>query len=107
MRRSRFAKAIGEQDAGERASVDEALWFDLRAPESADEMSLASWRVASLEHAPVLLFAIHLLIGSTCLALNPQMALAGSLANPAIALALVLALDVAAFLGLRWRDRFE
>jgi len=107
MRRSRFAKAIGDQDPAERASVDEALWFDLRSPESSDELSLASWRVASLEHAPVLLFATHVLIGSTCVALNPQMALAASLANPAIALVLVLALDAAAFLGLRWRDRLE
>jgi diguanylate cyclase (GGDEF)-like protein len=107
MRRSRFAKAIGDDEGGERTSVDEALWFDLRSPESSDELSLASWRVASLEHAPVLLGATHVLIGLTCVGLQPQMALAASLANPTIPLLLVLALDLAAFLGLRWRDRFE
>ena len=107
MRRSRFAKASGDNDARERASVDEALGFDLRSPASADEMSLASWRVASLEHAPVLLFATHVLIGATCVALDPQMATLSSPSTPAIPMLLVLALDIAAFLGLRLRRRLK
>ncbi|HEY0165336.1 MAG TPA: diguanylate cyclase, partial [Sphingomicrobium sp.] len=107
MRRSRFAKAIGDNEGAERASIDEALWFDLRAPDSSDELSLASWRVASLEHTPVLLFAAHLLIGSTCIALHPAIALAASISNPLIPMLLALVLDVVAFLGLRWRDRLD
>ncbi|MEO7635676.1 MAG: EAL domain-containing protein [Sphingomicrobium sp.] len=107
MRRSRFTKALGDTDASERASVDEALWFDLRSPESSDELSLASWRVAAFEHAPVLLFATHLLIGLTCIALHPQAALVASFTNPTIPAILALTLDVAAFFGLRWRNRLD
>ena len=51
MRRSRFAKAIEPSSTGrEKASVREALGFDLQAPESSDELSLSEWRVASLDH---------------------------------------------------------
>ena len=47
-------------------SIREALWFDVRAPESSDEDSLADWRVAALEHAPLLLGITHLLITVAC-----------------------------------------
>ncbi len=107
MRRSRFTTAFGDKDASERTSVDEALWFDLRSPESNDELSLASWRVAAFEHAPALLFATHLLIGITCIALHPVKALTASLANPTIPVLLVLALDVMALFALRWRGRLD
>ena len=62
MRRSRFARAIETDNAvSERASIRDALWFDLHKPESNDEASLAEWRVAGIEHMALLLGFTHLL----------------------------------------------
>ena len=56
MRKARFAGAVeASDDLRDRSSVREALWFDLRAHESSDEESLSDWRVAGLDHVPILL----------------------------------------------------
>jgi diguanylate cyclase (GGDEF)-like protein len=108
MRRSRFAKAIGTRQAGvERASVREALAFDIKATDTSDEQSLAEWRLASLDHAPLLLGATHLLLAIGSLLLYPQAAAEFGLSNPLIPAVLLLVLDAAAAAGMHYRDRFD
>ena len=51
MRRARFAVSDGD-GINERASVRDALTFDLRAPDTSDDDNLASQRVAMFELAP-------------------------------------------------------
>ena len=106
--RARFAKAVGQSfEAPERATVREALWFDIEAPDTSDDDSLLESRVASFDHSALLLAATHLLIGIACLAANPGLALLPSLSNPVIPLVLILVLDAVAALGLRWRHELE
>ncbi|MEO6432678.1 MAG: EAL domain-containing protein [Sphingomicrobium sp.] len=107
MRRSRFANASENLDGRDRASVKEALWFDIRDPETAEEDSLALWRTSALSRAPIFLGACHLLIGVTCLALDPRMLSMIGIHNPILALLLVLALDFAAAAMIHVRDRFD
>ena len=107
MRRSRFAKAVEVLEASERASAADAGWHDLRAAETPEESSLAEWRVASLQQAPLFLGASHLLIGLTCLWLDPQLTTVASIHNPLFPLALVLVLDFGAALAMHWRNRAE
>ena len=55
MRRARFARAVDMAGAPpERASIREALWFDVQAPDSPDEESLSAWRLAPLDPLTVL-----------------------------------------------------
>ena len=61
MRRTRFAAAI--ETTGEkrpRASIREALWFDIATPEEPDDHSLSAWRIAPLEHSALILGVTHL-----------------------------------------------
>jgi len=106
MRRSRFVKAIGS-DSGNRdkASIQEALWFDIRTPDSSEEESLALLRVAGFNHAPLLLGATHLLVGLFTLFLHPADALRPSLTNPVVPLLLMLSLDALAAFVLHNRER--
>jgi diguanylate cyclase (GGDEF)-like protein len=99
MRRTRFAKAV-ENDSGwpERASVREALWFDIASTGGSGDDSLSMWRLASLEHAGLILGATHLLAGIVFVAL-----LGG--AADLLLLAPVLLLDLAAAAVLRLRER--
>jgi diguanylate cyclase (GGDEF)-like protein len=104
MRRSRFAGTIETSSrAPERASIGDALWFDISAPDTSDEDSLAVWRVAAFEHAPLLLGAVHVLIAASSLLFHLDSVLALSLANPMIPMLLMLLLDSAAVVGVRWR----
>jgi diguanylate cyclase (GGDEF)-like protein len=95
MRRSRFAAAIETDEVLERASVREALAFDIEEPTASNEETLADWRIASLKHAPVLLGATHVLVAVTCLILSSSWAFAGPGDNPFIPAGLVIALDCA------------
>jgi diguanylate cyclase (GGDEF)-like protein len=106
MARTRFAAAVeiaGESRA--RASVREALWFDIRSPEAADDHSLSAWRAAPLDPCALILGVTHLIAAATVLSFHLEQALAVSADNPMIPLALLLALDLAAILGQRWRHR--
>ncbi len=97
MPRARFAKAVNQTgDAAERASVREALWFDVAAADSSDDVCLAESRVALFDHTALLLGATHLLLGVTCLVRHPELVLLESLSNPVIPLTLLLVLNVAA-----------
>ncbi|MEO6198588.1 MAG: EAL domain-containing protein [Sphingomicrobium sp.] len=107
MRRSRFAKAVETPEADEQSPVGEAMWLDIRLSETAEERSLASWRVESLQRAPLFLGASHALIGLSCLCLSPQMTWATAFPNALLLLGLVLLLDAGAALAMHWRQRME
>ena len=106
MRRARFARAVEKVDTPpERASVGEALWFDVRSPNSAGDDSLLASRVSGLDHAPIILAAAHLLAGGAFLAMH-GIGPAGELFSSSVSLILVLLLDLVAAAALHFRDRF-
>ncbi len=108
MQRSRFAQAVSQSaDAPQRASVREALWFDVEAAEFSDDQSLSDSRVAQFDHTAVLLGATHLVLGITCLVRHPALFGVSITSNPVLPLILILALDGIAALGLRWRQSTE
>ncbi|MFL6755195.1 MAG: EAL domain-containing protein [Sphingomicrobium sp.] len=108
MRRSRFAGAIGTNDATrEVAPVREALWFDLRSPDASEERSLADWRVAGLEHIALLLGFTHALITAAYFLLTAKLELCLCTDNPLVPAVLVIALDAAAATALIIRRRFD
>src|SRR5262245_35691744 len=104
MRRARFAVSDGEA-INERASVGDALTFDLRTPETSDDDSLASQRGAMFELAPALLVATHLVWGAACFLVHPMSMFAPLECNPLAPLLAVLAIDAIALLGLKFRHR--
>jgi diguanylate cyclase (GGDEF)-like protein len=106
--RTRFAKAVSQSfETPERASVREALWFDIDSAESPDDKSLAEARVAALDYTAILLGATHLLLGVTCLLRHPDLLTVSVFSNPVIPLALILGLDGLAAVGLQWSERLE
>jgi diguanylate cyclase (GGDEF)-like protein len=105
MRRARFAVSGGDA-IKDRASVKDALTFELRAPDSTDDDSLAAQRVAMFDLAPALLGATHLIWGLACLLLHPTAALHPIGSNPMVPVVAVLLVDALAFFGLWHRDRF-
>jgi diguanylate cyclase (GGDEF)-like protein len=108
MRRTRFAKAVeGNGDLPERASIREALWFDISSSSVADGGSLSAWRLASLEHSGLLLGATHLLAGMVFLVHDSSQGFALSLSNPVLLLLPLLLLDAVAALVLAARDGLE
>ena len=106
MRRSRFVRPIQPQEA-EKASIKEALWFDLRGAETVDDASLSHWRVTGLENFALLLGVTHLLITATCLSMSSSLFSGGWTHNPLIPAALVLVLDVCAAAALYMRNRVD
>ena len=106
MRRARFAVSDGEALDG-RASVHDALTFDLRSPENADDENLASQRVSMFDLAPALLGATHLVWGLACFLVQPVSIFAPLSCNPLPPLLAVLILDVLAFTALWFRDRIR
>ena len=95
MRRSRFAKAVEVAEARERASIGDALWFDITAPESSDEESLCDWRLAGMQHAPIILGVTHLLIAVAYLILSPKLQFCLCFDNPLIPSLLAILVDAA------------
>jgi diguanylate cyclase (GGDEF)-like protein len=108
MRRSRFAKAVesGSQ-VRERASIKEALWFDVTAPESPEDDALADWRGTTFDHAGLLMAATHLLILGAFLSLHPDPIGNNLLSSPVLPAAAALLVDAVAIVGLHFRDRLE
>ena len=108
MRRSRFAQTFESNDAiRARTSVNEAMRFDLRHPESSDERSLADWRVAGLDLIALLLGATHLLITIAYVVLSKNLQFCACLDNPLIPSGLVILLDGVAATALLTRHRFN
>src|SRR4249919_3306322 len=106
MRRARFAVSGGDA-INDRATVQDALTFDLRVPETSDDDNLAAQRIALFDLAPALLGATHLVWGLACFLIHPISLFAPLSCNPLIPLISVLALDGLAFAGLWHRDRFR
>jgi diguanylate cyclase (GGDEF)-like protein len=104
MRRARFAVSDGDR-INERASVKDALTFDLRAPETTDDENLATQRVAMFDLAPALLGATHLVWGLACFLIHPLSISAPLACNPLLPLLAVLVVDGLAFVTLWFRDR--
>ena len=100
MRRARFAVSDGDE-LNERASVRDALTFDLRASDTSDEYNLASQRVAMFELAPLLLGATHLVWGLACFLVHPMSIFAPLECNPLLPLQGVGAVDAIAYFGLK------
>jgi diguanylate cyclase (GGDEF)-like protein len=108
MRRARFVGAVeASEDSRDRSSVREALWFDLRAHESNDEESLSDWRVAGLDHVPILLGITHLLITIATVIFLAEFPTFVSLDNPLIPSVLTLVLDAAAAAFMLVRHRYN
>ena len=106
MRRTRFAGAVDVGgEARPRASIREALWFDILAPDALDDHSLSAWRVASLDHSALMLGIAHLIAAITLFLLYPERSPTLSMASPVIPMALLLALDVTAITALQCRHR--
>ena len=106
MRRTRFAGAVElTGEVRERASIGEALWFDILTPDEPDAHSLSAWRVAPLDHSALMLGITHLIAAVALLVLHPVQSLSLSFADPVLPMALLLAIDLAAMVGLRWRNR--
>jgi diguanylate cyclase (GGDEF)-like protein len=94
MRRSRFAKAIEVNEVRERASIRDALWFDVTHPDTSDEESLSEWRLAGMEHAPLILGVTHLLIAVAYVILSPALQLCACSGNPLVPSSLAIAVDL-------------
>jgi diguanylate cyclase (GGDEF)-like protein len=107
MRRSRFAKAIEVNEVSERASIGDALWFDVTKPETTAEESLREWRVAGLEHAPLILGVTHLLITLACVFLSASHTYSNLSDNPLIPSSLAIAVDCAVGAVLFTRNRLN
>src|SRR5688500_11962643 len=105
MRRARSAVADGETISN-RATMQDALTFDLCAPETADDENLSAQRVAMFELAPALLGATHFVWGLASQLVHPISIFSPLACNTLIPMAAVLLLDCAAFLLLWNRDRF-
>src|SRR6187551_1457993 len=107
MPRTRFAKAVSPSfETPERASIRQALWFDVEAADTSDDETLSESRVANFDHTAVLLGATHLLLGVTCLVRHPEL-LAMSFISPIVPLVLIVLLDGVAAMGLHWRRNID
>ena len=105
MRRARFASAVEADESGTRASVTEALSFDVSPTETSQDATLAEQRVAQLHHVPLLLGAMHILCALALLIYSFVSADAGMARAVAGPLGLAVALDLAAAAVIRYRGR--
>jgi diguanylate cyclase (GGDEF)-like protein len=105
MRRTLFGKVPElERIAPAKASVGEALLFDVRDHDTSTDQSLAERRLSGWIFAPWLLLAGHLIIAATLLLEDHPPASSAALAAVFAPLALALATDVAAGLVMcGWR----
>jgi diguanylate cyclase (GGDEF)-like protein len=105
MRRTLFGKSPElERLAPPRASIRDALLFDVSDQEASADMTLAERRVDSWTFAPWLLLAGHLIIAATLLVQDRPAASQSTLAAVLIPLVTSVALDaVAGFVLLGWR----
>src|SRR6266700_3316041 len=108
MRRNLFGKSLEiERLAPPRASVNDALLFDIRDHESSTELTLAERRAESWTFAPWLLFVGHLILGVTLLFEKRPPAAQAVLASVFVPMALSLVTDVAAGLILLYWRRLQ
>ena len=93
MRRSRFAKAIEVNEISDRASMGDALTFDVVAHETSDEEALCEWRLTAMQHAPIVLGVTHLISAIACVLLSSSLSYSHLADNPLVPAALLLLLD--------------
>ena len=100
MRRSRFATEIEASDSvSEWPSIRDTLWFDVRNPERSDEVPLAEWRVAGLDHIALLMGFTHLLVIVGYVLLSSSLEWCLCLDNPLIPSVLVIILLILPLVG--------
>ena len=108
MRRSRFAREIeGSDSVSEWPSIRDTLWFDVRNPERSDEVPLAEWRVAGLDHIALLMGFTHLLVIVGYVLLSRSLEWCLCLDNPLIPSVFVIVVDGIAATALITRERFN
>ena len=106
MRRSRFADAVEISDVNApRASVAEAMSFDISPPGTAQDETLSHQRVSQLHHIPLLLGAMHLLFAIALVGYSLANDNSALITASALPLGSALALDVAAAALIRYRER--
>src|SRR5690349_11678562 len=93
MRRSRFAGAVELAEVRERASITDALRFDVTNPDTSDEEALCEWRLAGMQHAPLILGITHLLITIAYVLLTHKLKFCACFANPLIPALLAIIVD--------------
>jgi len=76
-------------------------------PETSDEESLCEWRVAGLEHAPLILGVTHLLITVACVFLSATHSYLSFTDNPLVPSLLTIAVDCVMAALLYARDRLN
>ena len=104
MRQARFASAV-EREA--KATVAEALSFDISPPETSQDATLAEQRMTQLHLVPLLLCSMHLLCGLT-LVIYSMIAGGESLAAAVVGpICLIFAFDGAAAALIRYRERLH
>ncbi len=95
MRRARFANAVENGAGAPRASVAEALSFDISLAETSQDTILAEQRMWQLHHVPLLLGAMHMLCGIALLISSLTSRDGGLVLMIAGPLGLAIALDCA------------
>jgi diguanylate cyclase (GGDEF)-like protein len=100
MRRTRLGVGIEEHGTVARATVREALLFDVAPPENDGDRSLAARRVGMFAFAPMLLAATHAVVGLTLLFQGVGSSSWGAIFNAVLPLILAMVLDGAAGLML-------
>jgi diguanylate cyclase (GGDEF)-like protein len=105
MRHSRFDFGNKASLAKPRASVREAMTFDVRSPRSDDDHTLQAKRIAMWAYAPALLAATHLIIGAILILSERGSMQGGQMALALAPVVIALLLDGAAGLLLFTRAR--
>jgi diguanylate cyclase (GGDEF)-like protein len=93
MRRSRFANRVEGNEVSQRATIGDALFFDVTTPPTSDEEALCEWRLSAMEHSPLILGLTHLFITIGYLLLSPSIQTCICTDNPFIPSALAIAID--------------
>jgi diguanylate cyclase (GGDEF)-like protein len=107
MRRSRFAKAIESgSHVRDKASIKEALWFDVTTPDTQGDDALSDWRGTTFDHSALLMLATHLFLIAAFFAIHPNL-VGVSVVGTLVPAAIVVVLDIIALLALRARNRLD
>ena len=107
MRLSRFADTVSPRVDHGQVAFAEALFFDIRQPESEDEGVIAAQRVAALHHVPLLLGIAHVLCSVAVIARTAIHFAELSIAAVIIPAVVAIICDVAGFAVLRLRHRLD
>jgi len=105
MRRSRFAAAVAAPQDTRAPTLAEALYYDITPSASDDDEAIASQRLTSLRHVPVVLGLVHLL---SALAVFGHFAFSPPANSPdflIVLIALTLGLDLGCGLFIHFQER--